>query len=114
MHNRLLLDLLIYFLWGVGDKYPANDAFHPKFNFNTAACNVQLDAGPDQYICEPDIVQLDGTADGDILFTLWTPSTGLSDPNILDPTADVDNKITYTLTGWGIDPNNPNIITNGD
>ena len=114
MHSKFILDLLFSVLFGVGDMHSTNSAFPNQLNSVSVACNVQLDAGPDQFICEPDIVQLDGEADGDVLFTLWTPSTGLSDPDILDPTADVTNTITYTLTGWGIDPNNPNIIINGD
>lgn len=47
------------------------------------------------------------------LDTLWSPSTGLSDPTILNPTANVGSTSTnYILTVTGITPNN--LIANGD
>ena len=114
MHSKFILDLLFSFFFVAGNVHLPDNTLYPPININKVACNVQLNAGPDQFICQPDIVQLNGEADGDVLFTLWSPTTGLSDPDILDPTADITNTITYTLTGWGIDPNNPNIIINGD
>ena len=55
-----------------------------------------------------------GSTIGNAIFTTWSPSTGLSNPNILNPVATITGPITYTLTGWGIDPANPNLIVNGD
>ncbi len=53
-----------------------------------------VDAGPDLSICPGDSVQLNGTAGPG---AVWTPSAGLSDPNILDPMASPGSTTTYVL-----------------
>ena len=42
----------------------------------------------------------------------WTPSTGLTDPTIANPVANVSVNTTYTVTGYT--ENSPNLIVNGD
>lgn len=53
-------------------------------------------AGPDKVIFEGQSVKLTATAQYADVFS-WTPATGLSDPNILNPIASPTNDITYTL-----------------
>ncbi len=54
------------------------------------------DAGTDVTICQGSSTQLNGVSNGDII--TWSPSTGLSDPNILNPIATPGTTTTYTLT----------------
>lgn len=42
-------------------------------------------------------VQLDPVVTGDIISYLWTPATGLSDPNIRNPTVSTETTTDYTL-----------------
>lgn len=44
----------------------------------------EIEAGPDHTICSDSTLQLIGTTDGDVF--LWTPNTGLSNPNVRNPT----------------------------
>jgi len=53
-----------------------------------------VDAGPDLSICPGDSVQLNGTAGPG---AVWSPSAGLSDPNVLDPMASPGSTTTYVL-----------------
>jgi gliding motility-associated-like protein len=53
------------------------------------------DAGPDVTICQGDMVQLNG---GGSVFYQWSPSTGLDDPTIANPTASPVTTTAYTLT----------------
>ncbi len=55
------------------------------------------DAGPDQATCPGIPVQL-GTAPIPGWTYQWSPSTGLDNPNIAQPTATITGPITYTLT----------------
>ena len=68
----------------------------PIITSNVRTCpntNVQLNAsGADYYI--------------------WTPSTGLSDPTIANPVANVPANTIYTVRGYTENP--PNLILNGD
>lgn len=87
----------------------------PETLASTSACDLIVDAGPDTNVCAPGgLVQLMGSITGNSIFYQWTPYTGLSNPLILDPTADVTGPITYTLTAYGVDPSNPSLVTNGD
>jgi len=55
-------------------------------------------AGGDKVIFEGQSVQLNGTAGGDnIISYLWTPATGLDNPNAIAPNASPKDDITYTL-----------------
>jgi gliding motility-associated-like protein len=55
-----------------------------------------VSAGPDKVIFEGQSVKLSATAKY-ISVVYWTPATGLSDPNILNPIASPISDITYTL-----------------
>lgn len=78
-----------------------------------AQCPITVDAGPNKFVCAPgQTVELDGNISGTYLGLRWTPPTGLSNPNILNPTATVTNPVTYTLTGAAFDPSAPNLIFN--
>lgn len=57
---------------------------------------VTLQGMPDTTICGGDPVQLYATTDG-LQFT-WSPTTGLSDPTILNPVATPQATTTYQLT----------------
>jgi len=54
-------------------------------------------AGPDKVIFEGQSVKLTASAKYADVFS-WTPTTGLSDPHILNPIASPVDDITYTLT----------------
>ncbi|MBS1581637.1 MAG: gliding motility-associated C-terminal domain-containing protein [Bacteroidetes bacterium] len=57
---------------------------------------IPVQAGPDQTICN-NAVQLNAsTGVGGITYQ-WTPAEGLSNPNIPNPTAQVDNTTLYTV-----------------
>ncbi|RYE12972.1 MAG: gliding motility-associated C-terminal domain-containing protein, partial [Sphingobacteriales bacterium] len=58
---------------------------------------VTLNAGPDTSICTSHSYVL--RASGDALQYSWSPATGLSNPNILNPTANPPTTTLYTLTG---------------
>lgn len=92
----------------------SDHSFQQQLTRTTLACDLVVDAGPDITLCEPDEVTLMGSVIGETVSIEWTPSTGLSDPFILTPTADINGTITYTLTAWGFDPDNPNLVVNGD
>ena len=80
-----------------------------------SACNIIVDAGPDTNVCDPGgLLTLMGSITGNAIFYQWSPSSGLSNPFILNPIANITGPITYTLTGYGSDPNNPNLVANGD
>lgn len=78
-------------------------------------CNLTVDAGPDTNVCAPGgTLQLMGSITGNPLFYQWTPTSGLNNPFILNPTANITGPITYTLGVYGVDPNNPNLVVNGN
>jgi gliding motility-associated-like protein len=65
-----------------------------SFNVNVAQ-NVVVNAGPDVTILAGQTVQLQGS--GTIGTYLWTPSTGLSATNIINPLANPVTTTTYSL-----------------
>lgn len=76
-------------------------------------CNVTANAGNDVILCTPGTTSLNGTvAGGNFLTAAWTPTTGLSNANILTPTANVSQNTTYQLAVRSLSPTN--LITNGD
>ncbi|MCB9290831.1 MAG: gliding motility-associated C-terminal domain-containing protein [Lewinellaceae bacterium] len=76
-------------------------------------CSVSVDAGPDQTICEPgQPVNLNANVSGNLLSIQWSPSTGLSNPNIPNPVATVNGTTTYTVMVSAA--SNQNLITNWD
>jgi len=60
----------------------------------------QADAGPDKSICTGDNCIIGGNPVSGGCY-VWTPATGLSNPNILHPTASPATTTTYTLTVVG-------------
>ncbi|TVR87643.1 MAG: hypothetical protein EA411_07210 [Saprospirales bacterium] len=77
-------------------------------------CNETVDAGPDQVLCPPGgSVLLEGSFSGsDFLELGWTPEAGLSDPNVLQPIANVNLTTTYVLDISAL--SGENLIENGD
>lgn len=67
-----------------------------------------IDAGANQIICAGECVQLE--ASGGLTFA-WSPTTGLSDPNIANPLACPSQTTTYTVSVSG--PSG-NLVNNGD
>ncbi|HIA07392.1 MAG TPA: hypothetical protein EYN71_11980, partial [Flavobacteriales bacterium] len=58
-----------------------------------------LDAGPDVTICQNQSTQLNANAAPAGTYTYsWSPTSGLSDPNIANPTAAPNATVTYTVT----------------
>ncbi|MEZ4908769.1 MAG: hypothetical protein R2771_14255 [Saprospiraceae bacterium] len=58
---------------------------------------VIADAGADVDFCNGGSVQLDASNSIGTTFS-WSPTTGLSDPNITNPTANPATTTTYTVT----------------
>lgn len=76
------------------EGYGCEDTLYTSLN---DTLHLLADAGPDQVACNHTGVML-----GDIPRSgwtyHWTPSTGLSDPNIANPVANPDSYTTYVLT----------------
>ncbi len=85
-------------------------------NFLTAQCGYTVTvATPDTFLCNPSAVQLSASTTGVVPATAtasWTPTTGLNNPNILNPVATPSTTTTYTYTVST--PLATNLITNGD
>ena len=76
-----------------------------------APCNLTVDAGPDITICLGMGEKLNGSVSAGAGITYsWEPPFGLSNPNILDPTANPTTTTTYTLTAT---QETANLIVNG-
>ncbi len=62
--------------------------------------NCSITASPDVTICEGETTQLNVSEDMNIATTyVWSPSTGLSNPNIANPIASPSQSTAYTVTG---------------
>ena len=59
-----------------------------------------VNAGPNTAICEGAIVSLNGTAN--TTNTQWTPSSLVSNPGSLTPSANIQGTTTFTLTATGL------------
>jgi hypothetical protein len=78
-----------------------------------AANCPEPDAGPDLLICDPgQAVQINASINGSYDRFYWEPSTGLTPPNSLNPTAIVNQTTTYRLVVES--RSNVNLITNGN
>ena len=81
-------------------------------------CNMMIANLPDTIqACKNTSIQLSptmvATGTPNYIDTFWTPTTGLSNPNIINPVANIGNSnITYVLTVQAVTP--ANLITNGD
>jgi len=115
MLNWMISGLFVLICWGAqwkGLLFPPPDS---TFLPSAIACDLIVDAGPDTNVCDPGgILTLQGSIIGNHVFYQWSPSSGLSNPFILNPTANVTGPITYTLTAYGADPDNANLVVNGD
>jgi len=60
------------------------------------------DAGPDRIVCLGDSAMLTGvgTSAGPVYDYEWSPATGLSNPNVINPMASPPSTTTYFLTVW--------------
>jgi gliding motility-associated-like protein len=56
-------------------------------------------AAPNVEVCEGDLVQLQASG---ALTYLWTPATGLDNPQSVSPQATVSETVTYTVTGTDV------------
>jgi Secretion system C-terminal sorting domain len=65
---------------------------------STTSCLIAANAGPDIIVCQGSGVQLNGSAVGGATTYSWSPSTGLSNPNIANPIASPTATTTYVLT----------------
>jgi gliding motility-associated-like protein len=75
----------------------------------TFLAHTTVDAGEDQHLCLGDATQLDAYATGDFY---WSPSTGLDNPYILNPTiSTIQHSTTYTLSST---TESENMIINHD
>ncbi len=82
---------------------PFGNIFATAFNTGDISINANaiiVDAGNDESITPGGSVQLNGSVTGGTppYIIQWTPTTWLSDPNILNPIADPPSTTTYTLT----------------
>jgi len=67
----------------------------------TIAAPPRADAGPDQYVSPGNSVMLEPRMSPPTAFLYqWTPSTGLNDPGISNPTATPITDITYAMKVW--------------
>ena len=111
MASGFLFLVCWFFPWS---EHPISKITLPESE-SIAICNLIVDAGPDTNVCDPGgLLTLTGSITGNAIFYQWSPSSGLSNPFILNPVANITGPITYTLTGYGLDPSNPNLILNGD
>ncbi|MCL2039490.1 MAG: hypothetical protein FWG85_03570 [Bacteroidetes bacterium] len=66
-------------------------------NYNVEPCVFTGYAGGNKNICIGSSVRLGGNFDTTDFTFLWTPSTFLDDPNILNPTCNASQQMTYIL-----------------
>jgi gliding motility-associated-like protein len=59
--------------------------------------NISVDAGPDVSIFSAETVQLNATVNTTAASVLWTPASGLSATNVLNPVASPEVTTTYTI-----------------
>lgn len=89
-------------------------ALFSQMNPLRAQCPITVNAGDDVWLCAPPSpAELNGSIDGDFLNFTWSPTTGMSGANTLNPTVTVTGNATYVLTGRAVDLN-LNLIVNGD
>lgn len=80
---------------------------------NAQSCAFTIQPGSDQTICTPgQTLSLGASVSGPYLSAVWSPATGLSNPNSLNTQATVHQTTTYTLTVSGV--GTTNLIINGN
>ena len=89
---------------GITTVYTLTVANNAEGCFSTDAITVNVsngeavDAGPNAIVCLNETFQI-GTSPPESGYSyVWTPTTGLDNPNIPEPTATVTDTITYTVT----------------
>jgi hypothetical protein len=65
---------------------------------SVTSCLVSASAGNDALVCPGNTVQLTGSVAGGATTYSWSPSAGLSNPNILNPLASPGSTTAYVLT----------------
>lgn len=78
-------------------------------------CNFSVTASPDTNFCDNITVQLQSNITGTLPSNasyLWSPTTGLNNPNSPNPVATVSNTTNYAVTVSSV--GTTNLITNGD
>lgn len=110
--KSLIAGLVSIFIFWFGQ----NESAQPEIiDHYVLACDLIVDAGPDTSVCAPGgSVQLQGNIQGNDVFLAWSPASNVNNPNILNPVATVTGPTLFTLTAYGIDPDNPNLVFNGD
>lgn len=79
-----------------------------------AQCPVTISAGDDIFGCGvPLFTTLDGSISGDFLSFTWSPTTGMTGANTLNPNVSVNQPTRYVLRVRAINTNE-NLVTNGD
>ncbi|MGB3077370.1 MAG: ice-binding family protein [Chitinophagales bacterium] len=61
-------------------------------------CSLTVNAGADVFKCHGKSIQLSATSDDPTAIYSWSPTEGLDDPNIANPTTSVTHTTTYTVT----------------
>ncbi len=86
-----------------------------QMQLNAQCPGITVDAGPDKFVCNQNgMTTLEGDIGGTYLGFSWSPPTGLSSPNVLNPIATVTGPMTYTLSAQAFDPAAPNMLDNPD
>ncbi len=101
----------LVFCWLVGavPAWGGEKAIPPDY----PACSFSVSTGPDITLCGPgQTVNLGASVSGPYLSAVWSPATGLSNPNSPNTSATVNQTTTYTLTVTGL--GTENLIQNGD
>ncbi len=75
-------------------------------------CNFQIDAGPDQVLCEPGQISLNGTSSASPISVSWSPQELFSNPASLTTTADISSSTTLQLSIELL--SDVNLVVNGD
>jgi len=115
MLNWTISGLIILVCWATQWNKISFIPSRPTNQEFTSTCNLIVDAGPDTNVCVPGgIISLMGSITGNSIYYQWSPITGLNNPLILNPTANITGPVTYTLTAYGVDPANPNLVVNGN
>ena len=87
---------------------------NPAFSQSSSSCGLIVNAGPDKLVCDDSpVTTLEGTVAGSGLRGYeWSPSDGLSNPNVLRPTVTVTDRKCYVLTAKK--KGTTNLVINGD
>lgn len=88
--------------------------FLARTSAQTTGCGITANAGPDRTLCFPGgSAQLNGSITGEYLSFNWTPTTGMTNPNSLQPNVFVSQTTTYTLNAQSYLPGD-NLVVNSD